>query len=136
MVAGFPGVWLPFLSFVGKRGPQSTSGVGRPGIPFARDNFQGNSRGVLRRLYMGWGKQVATTFSVQARHCASIHTSVLCGQGASWASIAPKSDSGAVCGGGTWATWILVCGAILNGEQAPAVQVLESPIPRAVVQHS
>ena len=76
-----------------------------------------------------------TTFSVHTRGCAVTHTSILGGQGASWASIALKSESGAVCGSGAWATWILVCWAILNGERAPAVQILEFPKPLVVVQH-
>ena len=57
------------------------------------------------------------------------------GRALSWAGIALKSGSWAVCGDGAWATWILVCGAILNGERAPAILILVSPIPRAVVQH-
>ena len=116
--------------------------MGRPGIPFVWANFQGNSRESFAD-YTG-GKSVVTTasvyscvttFLVHTRGCVVNHTSVLRGQSASWADIALKSGSWAVCGDGAWATWILVCGAILNGERAPAVLILVFPIPRAVVQH-
>ena len=42
-----------FLSFMGTREPQSTSGVGRPAIPSVWANFQGNSQGILCRLCKG-----------------------------------------------------------------------------------
>ena len=71
------------------------------------------------------------TFLVYTRGCVVSHTSVRRGQGASWDGIALKSGSWAVCG----ETWILVCRAILNGKRAPAVLILVSPTPRAVVQH-
>ena len=76
-----------------------------------------------------------TTFLVHTRGCAVSHTSVLRGKGVSWAGIALKSGSWAVCGDGAWVAWILVCGAILDGERAPAVRIPVFPIPRVVVQH-
>ena len=131
-----------FLSFVGTGEPQSTSGVGRPGIPFVWANFQGNSRGVLCRLYRGkegchdfFLFTPASRLLVHTRGCVVNHTSVLQGQGASWAGTALKSDSWVVCCDGAWATWILVCWTMPNGERAPTVLILVFPIPRAVVQH-
>ena len=97
------GLGYLFLFFQGTRVPQSTSGLGRPGIPFLWANFQGNSPASFAD-YTG-GKRVVTassvyscitTFLVHTRGCVVNHTSVLRGQGASWAGIALKSGSWAV----------------------------------------
>ena len=58
-----------------------------------------------------------------------IHTSVWDEKGASWAGIALKIDSWAVCGDGAWATKIHVCEGILGGERAPADQIRGCPRP-------
>ena len=91
------------------------------------ENFQGDSRASFAD-YTGEERVVTilsaysgvTTFLVYTKGCIVSHTSILWGQGASWAGIALKSTSWAVCGDGAWATWILVCWAILNGERAPS----------------
>ena len=106
-------------------GPISRGIVGRP-MP----TIQGK-REFSRRLLL---ISSVTTFLVYTSGVFVSHTSILQGQGASSAGIALKSGSWAVRGDGAWATWILVCGAILDGERAPAVLILVSPTPRVVVQ--
>ena len=93
VVAGFPGSWTTFFYHPWDRGrlPQSTSGAGRPGIPFVWVNFQWNSRASFAD-YTGERKVVMTssvyffitTFLVNTRGCVVSHTSVLRRQGASF----------------------------------------------------
>ena len=108
----------------------------RLGIPSVWTNFQENSWASFAD-YSGEERVVTTSsvfipitrFLIHKNGKHVIHTSARGEMGASWAGIALKSDSWAVCVDGAWATEIDTFEGILGGEQAPAVQIRGCPRP-------
>ena len=108
----------------------------RPGIPSVWANFQGDSRASFAD-YSGEERVVTTssvyipvtTFLVHKKGKHVIHTSIRGEMGASWAGIALKSDSWAVCVDSAWATEIHAFEGILGSKRAPAIQIRGCPRP-------